>query len=283
MTDNRYDEYDDLPSVSIADDDIDSRHYGRPKTIVKKSSPLLAFVVFLLVIAVAALGGVGYLTIDKLRKENASLKKSQQKTLTILSEVTGKLSATGADLAKTTSKREAQRVKMKEQLELAHTEIRKLWDLSNKRNKPDIVANQQAAEKNAKAIAKLTNELGDKASTVEQLAKDYKTSQAKIATLTTELAQLKKANAKLSKQLNKQPRSNPADETAISVLTEQLNQLEQTVATLSAQQKLAGQQDKAKQADLLKQVEAHAETLKAIDAFRRQVNNQLLQIKKKLK
>ncbi|MDE1463657.1 hypothetical protein [Spartinivicinus poritis] len=283
MTDNRYDEYDDLPSVSIADDDIDSRHYGRPKTIVKKSSPLLAFVVFLLVIAVAALGGVGYLTIDKLRKENASLKKSQQKTLTILSEVTGKVSATGADLAKTASKREAQRVKMKEQLELAHTEIRKLWDLSNKRNKPEIAANQQTAEKNAKAIAKLTKELGDKGTAVEQLAKDFKTSQAKIAKLTSELAKLKKANAKLSKQLSKQPKSNPADDTAISVLTEQLNQLEQTVETLSAQQKLAGQQDKAKQADLLKQVEAHADTLKAIDAFRRQVNSQLLQIKKKLK
>ncbi|WP_163832717.1 coiled-coil domain-containing protein [Spartinivicinus ruber] len=283
MTDNRYDDYDDLPSVSIADDDIDSRHYGRPKTIVKKSSPLLAFMVFLLVITVVAMGGFGYLTIDKLRKENASLKKSQQKTLTILNEVTGKLSATGADLAKTASKREAERVKMKKELALAHSEIRKLWDLANKRNKSSIEASQQATEKNALAIAKLTKSLGGKESTVTQLAKDYKSSQSQITKLAAELAQLKKANSKLTKQLSNQSKPNPANEAAISVLTEQLNQLEQTVETLSAQQKLVGKQDQAQQADLVKQVAAHAETLKAIDAFRRQVNSQLIEIKKKLK
>lgn len=279
MSDNRYDDYDDLPSVSIGDDDIGGRNYGRSRTVVKKSSPLLAFIVFLLVIAVGAMAGVGYFTIEKLRQENASLKKSQQKALTILSEVTGKVSATGVDLAKSASKRQAERTKMKQQLELAHSEIRKLWDVANKRNKSDIATNKLAADKNTQAIAKLTGSLNSKDAKVAQAIKLHKANQAKIAKLSSQLTQLKKTSNQLSQKLQ----SSPTDETALSVLEEQLNQLEQTVEVLSAQQSLSGKQDQAKQADLIKQVADHEDSLKAIDAFRRQVNSQLVQIKKKLK
>ena len=121
--------------------------------------------------------GIGGYTLyevqKKLERANILLAKGHENVI----ELEKRLNATGTDVSKTL-------VSIKNRLDVNSDEIRKLWDVSNKRNKKWIKDNQSVIEKMDANIRRaqsdvsdLTRQLGTGVSVIEKARKEMKSVQ----------------------------------------------------------------------------------------------------------
>ncbi|MDX1696320.1 MAG: hypothetical protein R3208_21320 [Ketobacteraceae bacterium] len=211
--------------------------------------------VILLLIVVGASAG-GWLMWQEVNNLSAELAQSKE----LLSESQSNLGNLQQNIASQSSAIDQTGNKIQEELEFHMSEIRKLWDLSNKTNKPAIEANE-------KAIASLKSTL----------------SEQKKLIASAEAAATKSRDA--TESLKSQVKQN---EVQTSVINTQMGELESRVSELAAQNKalktmLESQEAainrlEASSGKVLKEKLADIEQrLDSIDAFRRQVNSRLTQ------
>lgn len=137
----------------------------------------------------------------------------------------------------------------KEQIGFWEDEIRKLWDVANKRNKNWIEANQKKVAKLEQSVTKMESSSRNLASSVSRHEEGFKRQQLVEDQVT-------KANAQINKAINSQ-----------RDLVDQVNVAKQTVASLKS--------------GLERRVAENEQAVKAIDAYRLQVNNRLVELERK--
>lgn len=131
---------------------------------------------------------------------------------------------------------------MSDDIKLLQSEVRKLWDLSNKRNKPEIA-------KMGKNIAKLQSDLKGSRGTLSGMSKDVKASAGQLAAIKKQLKELKEQNTTLSSLVNTQKK----ELTQLKTSMGSSGDFEDRITTLEV-------------------------SIKAIDAHRQQVNGRLQQL-----
>ncbi len=162
---------------------------------------LVWFAVALLIAGVVAVYFQNNQLAGKLEQQQASLNQAAQRIQLLEDELT----ATGRDLSKSGST-------LEKRLEASEHEIRKLWDLSNKRNKVDIASNEAALKQLAKDIKALEanqkeqqSALTDEMATRENMDKALQTEQQvfsqRLTTASSDLAKLAEKQAQLSADL----------------------------------------------------------------------------------
>ncbi|MCL6417546.1 hypothetical protein MIB92_17935 [Aestuariirhabdus sp. Z084] len=250
------DDLEDIPSLSVSQDDIRiDRRAPTPKSDSgAKGSPVLMGLVVLLV---GALGAVAYFGHQQTQALKAQLESNQQAfelTLQRLQDVSGKVIATGESMDQSDTKVQAE-------LRVVNSEIRKLWDVSNKRNKRNIAENGALLEKQAKLIAALT--VARKAQ--EKSLKAYR----------SELGKEQERTKALASQIQL---SSTEQAARLEVLLERLDSLE----ALNARFELFQKQYSADLEAANSLSADNQDALRSIDAFRRQVNSQLLEMRNNL-
>lgn len=159
---------------------------------------------FAVVLLIAGIGAVYFQNTQlaaRVEQQQASLTQATQRIQLLEDELT----ATGRDLSKSGNT-------LEKRLEASELEIRKLWDLSNKRNKVDIANNEETLKKLAKEIKALEDTqkeqqlaLTDEMATRENMDKALQTEQQvfnqRLTTASTELNKLNQKQAQLSADL----------------------------------------------------------------------------------
>ncbi|WP_299726258.1 hypothetical protein [uncultured Endozoicomonas sp.] len=97
-------------------------------------------ILFLLLVAVA---GGGYWQFSQLQKTLADTRQQLQETRESLGQVTGEVSKTGENISQSDSV-------FRSELKVLNSEIRKLWDVTNKRNRQWITENKEKIAQTAK-------------------------------------------------------------------------------------------------------------------------------------
>ncbi|WP_252176514.1 hypothetical protein [Endozoicomonas sp. 4G] len=234
----------DIPDFSIAADERPGRrkaadaggtppHKKAGQTPAGKGGNGLTWLLLVMIIVLGA-GGVWQFRLmqQQLADTRQALKVTQEK----LSTVTGEVTATGENLDQSGSA-------LRSELEVVNSEIRKLWDVSNKRNRQWILINKDNVVKALKE-AEEAGKAADKASgQLNALQKSIR-----------EMDQLMKAIS--TEQLAAQ-----------GTMTESLAKFDKQVTEMS---KL--------QAELTRKVANQQQAVKAVDSFRIQVNRKLQQL-----
>jgi len=137
---------------------------------------MLVFVIVLMAIMMGFGGYTLYEVQKKLERANGLLATGQANVI----ELERRLNATGTDVSKTL-------VSLDSQLTVNADEIRKLWDVSNKRNKKWIQDNQSAISANKSSAQRIlnnnsdiTHQLGVVVSGFERLSKEVKAVQQNL-------------------------------------------------------------------------------------------------------
>ncbi|WP_430460108.1 hypothetical protein ACQUQU_12915 [Thalassolituus sp. LLYu03] len=193
---------------------------GLRPTPVAVSAPApkqtLATIALLVAVAMGGLAGFMFMQFQTMQQQLANAEKiirSQAENLNVLNE---KLSVTGENANMSL---DALKVLIKEH----DAEIRKLWDVANKRNKTDIASNQKAIEGVKSSVAALDKDLkasGDKARQAEA-ALDKK--------VDASASELKKRMAKLEAGALDLPAEN---QLRIAQNSEQIQTLEATLTKM---------------------------------------------------
>ena len=216
--------------------------------VVKKSSSGLSW---LLLVLLGALGGVGFWQYTELNQRLQDNQQLLQGTRDKLAEVTGEVSATGENLNQSDSS-------IRSELKVLDSEIRKLWDVANKRNRQWILINKDNvvkaqitadsaisdAEKANKAVAGLSKELKDTLQQLKKLGSEQVASRSELnltieslRTQVKELEQLlaveKKQNAELAELINDQAKAARAMDNFRQQVNRKLSQLEASVRDLT--------------------------------------------------
>ncbi len=237
----------DIQDLPIAADERPDRRKGAGSKGVRKpsgSQPARkggGVLVWLLVVGLMAVAVLEYWQINAVREALDQTRAELKATKKVLSTVTGEVSATGENLNKSDSA-------IRAELETINSEIRKLWDVSNKRNKKNISANEARLDK----LEKKADQVVGKADKANAVADEMKSRVSELdqllKVLTTE--QLA-ASSEMTASLDK--------------IRKQIGQLQ---ALSSEQKKLEAQQ---------------ADAVKSMDTFRVQVNRQLIQLESSLR
>ncbi|MBB1489453.1 hypothetical protein [Oceanospirillum sediminis] len=226
---------------------------------------------------------------EKLIAQAQLLEQSREKTEGRLAALENTLAATGKDLSASGSALE-KRVKDSEH------EIRKLWDLSNKRNKADIAQQKKEFAELAGTLTQLEKDLEDGFEKTEQsltqLKVDSQSYKSKMNSLASQLAdadinisEVKSVQAdyqKDAKSLREQ----------LSGLDERLDLLKGALSVIQKEQKgLTGQKqqlskleqqmiklDNHDQTEVKIRLDEYAERLDAIDAARRQLTTHITRL-----
>ena len=233
---------------------------------------------------------------EKLTAQARMLSQTGEKTEGRLVALENALAATGKDLSASGSALE-KRVKDSEH------EIRKLWDLSNKRNKVDIAQQKKRLEAQKKELAELNG-------TLKQLETDLKDSSGKaeqsLAQLKADTQSQKNNVSSLKAQLTETDinisavKAVQADykkdakslRTQLSGLNERLDLLKGALSVIQKEQKgLTGQKqqlsklerqmiklDNHDQTEVKIRLDEYAERLDAIDAARRQLTTNITRL-----
>ena len=201
---------------------------------------------FLLVL-VAALGGTGAWQFYEMQQVLEDTRVQLQNARDNLSQVTGEVSATGKNLNQSDSS-------IRSELKVVNSEIRKLWDISNKRNRQWILINKDnvvkatkqadsaaaEADKANKAIAGLSKELKDANQSLKTMNSEQVAAQSEVTTnlqalgkqleaLQSQLAQQKKQNAELEQRIRDQSEAVKSMDNFRQQVNRQIHQLEGTV------------------------------------------------------
>ncbi|WP_426416299.1 hypothetical protein [Aestuariirhabdus sp. LZHN29] len=250
------DDLQDIPSLAVSRDDIRVQQRSSVQGAAKpaKASPLLMVVVVLLVLAIGAISFFGYQQTQALRAELASNQQAFELTLQRLQDVTGKVTATGESMDLSDTKVQAE-------LKVLNSEVRKLWDVSNKRNKRNIENNAAQLENLSKSVARVgkSEQALEKSLAAQREAMDVERQR------TNELASQIQLSA-----------------TEQAARLESLQERLDTVGTLEARIDLLQKQLSADIDSVNARAKGNADAVRSIDAFRRQVNGQLLELRESI-
>ncbi|KEQ19765.1 hypothetical protein [Endozoicomonas numazuensis] len=243
----------DIPDFSIAADERPGRRKtaatggtppgkkgGAGKSPAGKGGNGLTW---LLLVMIIVLGAGGVWQFKMMQQELAETRQALKATQEKLSTVTGEVTATGENLDQSGSA-------LRSELKVMDSEIRKLWDVANKRNRQWILINKDN-------IVKALKEAEEAGNTADKANGQLSELQKRIR----EMDQLMKAIS--TEQLAAQ-----------SEMTDSLTKFNKQVAEMK---KLVADQKKL-QAELTKKVEDQQQAVKAVDSFRIQVNRKLQQL-----
>lgn len=241
MNDRNGDNLDGLPSIAPSRDDIETRRSSRRGDgTPARAAPATTGVVMNVVLAVliAGLTACGWFlvtlegSLEQARSEQAAAEER-------LARIEDRLSMTDQALDETESQTQSQ-------IDFWESEIRKLWDVANKRNRDWIEANQ-------KALAGLRSKLEKQGQTLSEVRAQATDLQRSLGTQEEILEQLTVIDQRTS-ELRTQQRE----------LTDTVNTLEQGLNGMQGQ------------------VQDNAEAVEAIDAFRRDVVGRLTRLQERL-
>jgi chromosome segregation ATPase len=217
-----------------------------------RNGPIL--VVLLLIVAGAGAGG--WLMWQEVKGLSAELAQSRE----LLSQSQSNLGDLQQNIASQSSAIDQTGSKIQEQLDFHMSEIRKLWDLSNKANKPAIEANE-------KAIAGLKSTLSGQKKLIGEAESAAKSSRAAVTSLETQVKQGQLQTSAINSQVD----ALQAQLTELEAQNQALrNMLDSQEAALTRLQASSGKLLKEQLADI-------QQRLDSVDAFRRQVNSRLTQ------
>ncbi|GLS26771.1 hypothetical protein [Marinibactrum halimedae] len=193
----------------------------------------------LFVVAVAALGLSGFLFMQ-LTQAQVALQGVQLR----LTDLEQQLTLTDDEASQSVTALQANLKKSNEQLALAHSEIRKLWD-TRKVNKKGIASNASAAKSAAstansakQSLTKVESSLSELKATVSSLSQSVNTKMASVDSLQSEVKSLSSAQSSLKSSF--------------------------------------------KQVDnLSSRVQSNEDAIESIDAYRRNINRQLLELQQR--
>jgi len=237
-----------------------------PATAPSGGGVVQSLVMVILVIAVSVLGYFGF---EMYQSQKATFDKAQEQIVqleTLLKEAEQGAAESGEALQGNVSSLESVLKQKDKQLD---SEIAKLWDIAHKKNKPLI-------EKQAKELAALKK-------TVQAQAKTVKSLQSQIAQQKKALASVsglkKTVNAEVSKLTKLTSRVESEMRTTTGLAKEQMDDLLKAQRTLTDRiAKLEGKSN----ADLARKVKVNEQAIRAFDGTRRQLNQDLLQVRQKL-
>ncbi len=216
------------------------------------------------VLLVAAIGGVFYQNAQlsgALKQQQADLEKATQRIQLLEDE----LVATGRDLSQSGST-------LKKRLQDSEHEIRKLWDLSNKRNKVDIAQNKKTLDALAKTLKDLESArksqlaaLADEKTARENKDKALQTEQqifnGRLMTISSDLAEARDSLETLREKQSRQ-------DAGLDDLKSGLADLEQKQAGLGSEAML----------NVKETLSIYDERLDSIDASRRQLTSNVTRL-----
>ncbi|WP_415898888.1 hypothetical protein [Neptuniibacter sp. QD48_11] len=225
-----------------------------------------SIVMVILVVAVSVLGYFGF---EMYQSQQATFEKAQDQIVqleALLKEAEQGAAESGEQLQGNVSSLESVLKQKDKQLD---SEIAKLWDIAHKKNKPLI-------EKHAKELAALKKTLQAQEKTVKSL-------KSQIAQQKKELASVsglkKTVNAEVAKLTKLTSRVESEMRTTNELAKEQMEDLLKAQRTLT--DRLAKLEGKSN-ADLERKVKVNEQAIRAFDGTRRQLNQDLLQVRQKL-
>ena len=130
-----------------------ARHRGNGNAHEAANDKGYLFSGFLFVL-LAGVAAAGYWQVSELHKTLADTRQVLEETRQQLSQVTGQVSQTGETMAQSDSS-------FRSELKVVNSEIRKLWDVSNKRNRQWITENRQNVEKLQKLVSEAAKQASD--------------------------------------------------------------------------------------------------------------------------
>ena len=210
-----------------------------------KPSPLVPLA---LILALTGLGLAGF-SYWQLLKAQQQVSSAEGRLL----ELEKRLTLSDDESTQSVSVLQANVREARDELKLAHTEIRKLWDTRN--------VNRKAISENKKQLASVAKSAKSAAQNASD-AKAQATSQAK------ELTAMSSDLALQTEQL--------------SLATDMADSQQKRLRELVDQANRADTQLKQIKVDLLKRVKSNEEAIEAIDNYRRSVNRDILEIKRQL-
>lgn len=194
------------------------------------------------------------------------------------------LTATGRDLSKSGETLETR-------IQTNESEIRKLWDLSNKRNRKEIEDNDKQIAALKTQLANLLSEakalqaaIKDESATRNTTVDALKTEQELLNTkLGNQQLLMTEQNSTQQQALSKLVESEAAQRNALKThLSTEMTQLKQQIAALSTQQSQSNAQKASAPApvipDYSKVLAEHQNRLDAIDAARRQLTSSVTRL-----
>lgn len=242
---------DSIPSIKPAQDEVTSYRRSQERgtrTEAPQQSSFNGTLVFVIIILAMMMGIGGFALYEvqqKLNQTTVLLTKSRDQ----LSELERRLSSTDQDFAKTGSL-------VERRLATNELEIRKLWDVSNKRNKNWIKNNETALNSARKEIAQLAGTIGGISSSVDKVSRGYQQLDRQMDQLVVRIVdegeELTTQVALVRGQIQDQSVDLSGAERAITLLTNRVKtteeaieaidrhrqQLSSSIATLSKQLKL---------------------------------------------
>ncbi len=210
---------------------------------VKGGKGLLWFMFVLLLIVIGACAWLGQQVIQ-LQQQQAASSNALQLERSRVESISAQVHETGSSFVETGNVLESK-------FKFFDSEIRKLWDVSNKRNR-------NAIEENKTQLAKMT--------------KVAQTSQTQLKTLEAKQAATTKATGKLSKQL-------ASENTALRATVEAQNE---QLLIMKGELELLQQRLKNVPNDLAARVADNEEAVLAIDASRQQLFKRISQLQQQL-
>lgn len=234
------DDLDHLPSLSLTADERSDRtpaaRWPLPQqdTVSAKSSGgWSTFFITFLMLSLFTVSGLGYWQLTLMHKELAAARTQLQNTTSRLLEVSGTVYKTDESFSRNEGA-------VKDELKAVNFEIRKLWDLANKANKPEI-------ERQGKQLTTLLTSVN--------------TAKAELSSLTK---QLRTMNVELS-----------ADAT---LNREQVKELETKLTKLSSTLQTVAANSKKSSDTVNERLRDYQDEFKAFDAHRQQVSKRLIQL-----
>lgn len=230
---------DSIPAIAPEKDELDSR---RRNMTAPKPSNFRGLLVFCLVLMAVVLGIGGYSIYEvqiRLDRSNELLETANRN----VRDLEARLAATGMDVSK-----ELQT--LKEQQATNFSEIDKLWKVAYRENRPDI-------KKLETSVASLTKGNSDTAKIVAGLKTEVEQSSTRVSNLATSMDKVKNDLLAESDELK----------TSLSLVRGQIQ--DNVVQTEGQKRAIAAITQQLKDID---------EAIEAIDQYRRQMNQRLLEL-----
>lgn len=280
---NRDDDNIEVPNFGPAGDDRSAPSSMRPRSgdapvtaPAPKSSGggiIQSLVMVILVVAVSVLGYFGF---EMYQSQQATFEKAQAQIVQLeglLKDAEQGAAESGEELQGNVSSLESVLKQKDKQLD---SEIAKLWDIANKKNKPLL-------EKQAKELAAFKKSLAAQEKAVKSLKSQVASQKKQINAQKKQLAGISALKKELSAELGKAAKLTSRVETEMRT-SSQLVQ-EQVDELAAAQRKLKDRMAKVEgksTAELARKVKLNEQAIRAFDGTRRQLNQDLLQVRQKL-
>lgn len=236
MSSKKSGDLEEVPSLMLSKDDVMSRPPAsggkKPKPRKKTESdglssarsPLTLLTLALLLVAV---GFLYYLLYEERQKIRVSEEKLEQ-TLASLNQLGSQVNVQDMALSETGGN-------VEKRLAVLDSEVRKLWALSNKKNKGNISSNAKALAEQKKGLSWLSTKVKatEKKVTLHSEVLDKLSNQlAGMQKQLLSLAEIEKKTGQLDKQLSRLSKSDST--AAVDALGDRVEELELTIAAIDA-------------------------------------------------